>query len=244
MTIIVGPRILSATGGVITRTAGFTIHTFSTVGAASFLTQTTGLVEVLVVGGGGGSGQPDHGGGGGGSVLYLKNVPVLAGVSYPMSIGAGGPLRTPGTPTVYNYNGGNITAPGGGNGASPTGPAASNNPGGSGGGGAPGPAVEIGGTGANVIGLGFPGGNSPPAVLSAGGGGAGGAGNPGAAGGVGGIGLSYSISGTPTFYGGGGGGSAGGGTNPGPSSGNFGYGRSAGPNLSAPSGVVIIRYLS
>ena len=243
MTIYVGPRISSATGGTITNISGYTIHTFSSSG--TFVPSGTGYAEVLVVGGGGGmSGSLWAGGGGGGSVLYKKFIPVLSGVSYPIQVGLAGITNTSGTASTCTYNGGSIIAPGG------TRPGL-DNPLGSGGGGGSNSLATIG---ANVTGLGFGGGAGcpPNASIGAGGGGAGSLGQDGEQQGVpvtpttgkGGIGLSYSITGSPVFYGGGGSGVN---TSLTASSSptNFGLGGS-GPGRSADGnpGVVIIRYIT
>jgi len=169
-------------------------------------------VEVLIVGGGGGAGtvpSPDYGGAGAGSVLYKKFQPVTGGTGYPIVIGAGG---NPNVQTsVPGAAGGNtiaftVTAPGG-SGPSETSddplgsvPANSaSNPVGSGGGGR---RNQEGGLGANVIGYGYSGGNS-----GGGGGGAGSEGNPSGTPWPGhvGAGVTYSISGSPVYYGRGGG---------------------------------------
>jgi hypothetical protein len=171
-----------------------------------------GTVEVLIVGGGGGAGtvpSPDYGGAGAGSVLYKKFQPVTGGTGYPIVIGAAGnPNVGPSTPGAA---GGDtiaftVTAPGG---AGPSEPSddplgsvpanSASNPVGSGGGGR---RSQEGGLGANVIGYGFAGGDG-----GGGGGGAGSAGNPSGTPWPGhvGTGVTYSISGSPVYYGRGGG---------------------------------------
>jgi hypothetical protein len=246
---MLGAKINSATGGTISSITGYVVHTFSSSG--TFTPTGSGPIEVLVIGGGGGrSPASPNGGAGGGSVLYQKFVPVLSGVSYPMSVGTKGSHSVgetiPGGNTVFVYNGGTITAPGGAGGASPTGSApgiAKSNPLGSGGGGTGGIDGGAVGLGANIIGYGFSGGPAASGGVG-GGGGAGGAGDPSVAGGNGGIGVSYSITGSSTFYGGGGGGSAGGASTPIPSFNNFGYGGGAtSPNFGS-GGAIIIRYPS
>lgn len=261
MTIYVGPRIVSATGGIITTSGGFTIHTFSSSG--TFVPKGSGLVDVLVVGGGGGGAVFSNwsgGGGGGGAVFYQKLLPVLSGVSYPFVVGPGGlGGATNGVASTCNYNGGSITAIGGGGGGpsgSPSGVAGNSVPTGSGGGGGSGPnAGSAGGLGAGVIGLGFPGG-SAIANWGGGGGGAGGPGSPapGATGGPGGAGVPYSITGSPIYYGGGGGGGAPatvGSLHPTSLPTTFGLGGTGGiqptpspPSILGNSGVVIVRYVS
>jgi len=250
MTIYVGPRVSSATGGSISTISGFTVHTFSNVGVNTFIPSTTGYVEVFTVGAGGGGGNSFwSGGGGGGSVLYQKFIPVLSGVAYTMFVGSGGASFASGQVSTCTYNGGSITAPGGGG-------ENISNPLGSGGGGAANKAATIG---AGVIGLGFPGGLGTPSAISspssigAGGGGAGGSGQNGRQSGVpvtpttgrGGPGVPYSITGVSTYYGGGGSGvNTTGHPNNSPT--NFGLGgvgNVGGPGDGNP-GVVIIRYIT
>ena len=67
---------ISATGGSTVTSGGYKYHLFSSVGTTSFVSTSSGTIQVLVVGGGGG-GDNDHGGGGGaGGVLYhdLKSI--------------------------------------------------------------------------------------------------------------------------------------------------------------------------
>ena len=66
MSLILGAKVNSATGGTITNLAGYTVHTFTS--SATFTPSTTGFVEALVVGGGGGGAgfTPSNGGAGGG----------------------------------------------------------------------------------------------------------------------------------------------------------------------------------
>ena len=244
MTIYVGPRISSATGGTITNIAGFTVHTFTSSG--TFVPNGSGFAEVLVVGAGGGmTGSIWSSGGGGGSVVYQKFVPVLSGVPYTMNVGTGG-VSVSRIASTCTYNGGSITAPGGGGNGE-------NNPLGSGGGGAVNSPATIG---AGVIGLGFSGGRGCPSgssgLIGSGGGGAGSFGRDGQVIGIpttpitgqGGIGVSYSITGVSRYYGGGGSGVLTG-LNPSSSPTDFGLGGS-GPGPSTPSnpGVIIIRYIS
>ena len=171
-------------------------------------------VEALVVGGGGGGGRHSGGGGGGGGVLYSSTVPITAGTAYTVTIGTGGVSQYGTYPTAggtSGTNGGNsvfssLTAVGGGGGGyyGTAGLA-----GGSGGGGGRDNGGGAGTAGqGNTGGSGTAGGFTSPNYPAHGGGGAGGAGFTGSqsAGGNGGLGLLYSITGTPTFYGGGGGG--------------------------------------
>jgi len=74
----------TATGGIITQSGAYTIHTFNS--SSSFVLNKSKTIEYLVVGGGGGSGSM---GGGGGSVLTgtLSN---LSSGSYSITVGYGG----------------------------------------------------------------------------------------------------------------------------------------------------------
>jgi hypothetical protein len=262
MSLILGAKVNSATGGTITNLAGYTVHTFTTSG--TFTPSTTGVVEALVVGaGGGGATGLYSAGGGAGSVLYSKFVPVVAGVGCTVTIGNGGPTVSPapaGGTTIFYYGGPpapgtNITAAGGGGGGAAGGNGGSV-PTGSGGGGGGSPSGSnggTGGTGAGIPGYGFPGGSPGPGPIAGGGGGggAGGAGVSGASsqGTFGGPGLTYTISGSSITYGPGGRG-IGPGRSPTSTPGNYGSGGNAndGPAPNTPfdgtQGVVIIRYLT
>tara|TARA_R110002167_G_scaffold169443_1_gene367388 strand:+ start:547 stop:2070 length:1524 start_codon:yes stop_codon:yes gene_type:complete len=194
----------SATGGSITKSGDYTIHTFN--GSGTFTPNSAGNVDYLIVAGGGAGGNWHAGGGGAGGVLTAASLSVTA-QGYPIVIGEGG---TGGTSSLGN-NGGNstafgLTAIGGGRGGnySATPPAS----GGSGGGGN-GVATSAHNTGAaGTAGQGNAGGNAASAHGGGGGGGAGAVGGStgntdGAAGGVG---VANSYSGSSVYYGGGGGG--------------------------------------
>jgi hypothetical protein len=202
MSFIAGTRITGGTGGTISSITGYTVHTFSTPGAATFVPSGNGTIEVLVVGAGGAT-PGSQNAGGGGAVVYNKLVNVTSGTPYPITVGLTG------TPTggfsSCTFNNATIIAYGGGAfGNYTTGyssPNASGAAAGNGGG--------DGGIGAGVTGLGFPGGFQAPGGYGqpAGGGGAGGVGSNGYPGGPGngGIGVSYSITGVSSYYGAGGG---------------------------------------
>ena len=105
-------------GGVITYSNGYVIHTFTSSG--TFNMPSTGTVEALIVAGGGGGGNDIGGGGGGGGVIYSSNLVVNTG-TYNVVIGAGGNGAAAGTGGL-GTNGGNsvfngLTAIGGGRGA-------------------------------------------------------------------------------------------------------------------------------
>ena len=197
------PLFISATGGTITCSGDFRIHTFTGDGIFKIDTAPTPAnnnVSYLVVGGGGGtgtSGGNSAGGGGAGGFREGKTpatpytasplvapagLPVAAG-SYTVTVGAGGAggdagsaPEQPGTQGVDSTFS-TITAAGGGRGAGPTAPGAGF-PGGSGGGGAGGGLNRPGGSG-NEPSVSPPqgnnGGGSPPSGLDTNGGGGGGA---------------------------------------------------------------------
>jgi hypothetical protein len=200
----------NATGGTITYSGGYTIHTFTANG--TFNTSGVGNVEVLVVagGGGGGSGDSSPGGGGGGAGGYIYNASyATTSSSYTVIVGEGG-LGS----TVLSVRGGkgtnssfgSIFANGGGGGGS-YGSATAGGAGGSGGGSTYGATIGSGTEGqGNNGGLGV--GAIDPGESGGGGGGAGAVGAGGSAddGGNGGAGTSSSISGSAVTYAGGGGG--------------------------------------
>lgn len=264
----------AATGGTITQSGAYTIHTFTTSG--TFTPNGSGNVEVLVVGGGGGGGGDPTagagmGGGGAGGLIYNSSYPVTS-QAITVTVGAGG---AGGTNTGYNLgsNGNDsvfstLTAVGGGRGGGYNAQAGGN--GGSGGGGGCSTGA-VGAPGSGTSGQGNSGGTALAGNpwISGGGGGAGAAGSPATSGsgGNGGNGLAYSISGTQTYYAGGGGagsynvgvgtGGLGGGGNGALGNGQNGTantgggGGGAGTNISnsgtggnGGSGIVIIRYLT
>ena len=198
---------ISATGGTITTSGSYKIHTFTTVGTTTFtLTSSVSIsAEVLVVAGGGGGGYDDGGGGGAGGVIYSQSFTISSG-SYTITLGDGGTSGTSGG--VDGGNGGNttfssLTAIGGGGGATSD---RNGKNGGSGGG--VGWGASTPGTGTAGQGNAGGGGTSGPNYCAGGGGGAGGVGGTGAGTlpGNGGIGVSYTIAGTTYSVGGGGGG--------------------------------------
>jgi len=173
---ITGASFTSATGGTITTSGNFKIHTFTSSGcfAVSSIGNAAGggdKVSYMVVAGGGGSGG---GGGGAGGFREGKDTPIdsytasplaaadsglpITNTTYPITVGAGGagsPLAS-GSNSVFST----ITSAGGGagGGGNPgASPANNGSNGGSGGGGQQGasiPAPERPGTGGS--------GNTPP----------------------------------------------------------------------------------
>jgi hypothetical protein len=77
---------MNATGGEITYSGDYKIHTFRNIGTSSFsITQGSGLVEALVVAGGGG-------GGGAGGVLTTTSLNLsIVSPNYSVVVGQGGP---------------------------------------------------------------------------------------------------------------------------------------------------------
>ena len=100
-----------ATGGTITSSGAYTIHTFTTSG--TFTPIVSGNVEYLVVAGGGGgsSGATGAGGGGGGGGFRTGTLAVTA-QAYTVTVGTGGAIGTKGNDSSFS----SITSTGGGKG--------------------------------------------------------------------------------------------------------------------------------
>lgn len=194
-----------------------------------YLTGTVPSILLIAGGGGGGVGSAavTGGGGGGGGVNFVGRLDMLSGVTYAVTVGAGGAGRVWNNGTIYTGGDGanstfsgsgidTITAVGGGGGGSSSSGAPNGRNGGSGGGaGQSGGASTTGGSGTGTLlnAQGYAGGNVDGATwgtalwASAGGGGAGGVGisvTPTQTKGNGGPGRSFNISGTGIYYGGGG----------------------------------------
>ena len=193
-------------GGTITTTGGFRIHTFNSSG--TFTNTLPNLsVQYLVIAGGGGGGH-DYGGGGGaggfrtsagtsGRNSSAESHLTLSTGGKTVTVGAGGGSGANGSNSVFD----SITSTGGGNGAGETNQSAGS--GGSGGGGHYG---SNGGSGTS--GQGFGGGNGVGGVpyTAGGGGGAGAAGTNGSSvNGSPGVGITSTISGASFTKAGGGG---------------------------------------
>lgn len=260
-----------ASGGTISTSSSYTIHTFST--SSTFTASSSFNAEVLVVGGGGGG---SSGGGGAGGYLASSSYAVLA-QAYTVTVGAGGVggvgggntpnTRTSGDNSVF----GALTAVGGGYGGYNIG-ASTGATGGSGGGTG---AYYVNTPASGTAGQGSSGGNSSGTAApfaTGGGGGAGGAGGTASSASVagnGGVGILNSITGSTTVYyagGGGGGVYSSGGTGGNGGSGGGGAGSSGGTGTAGiantggggggagwtgssyggagGSGVVIIKYLT
>lgn len=139
---------LSATGGAITTSGGYDIHTFTTTGTSIFEI-TSGIpqdVEYLVVAGGGGGGKNNYGGGGGGAGGVRNGTLTSLGIgSYQVIVGAGGASDANGVDSTFST----ITALGGGRGGIGTTSGGSGGSGGGAGGGSG--TTNIQGYGLNVI---------------------------------------------------------------------------------------------
>ena len=188
---------ITHTGGTITTSGSYTIHSFTTVGSDTFTVSADVSIDYLVVAGGGGGGVGRGGGGGAGGVK--SGTITLAAGSYNITVGAGGSFA------VDDYEGGDggsssigslisTTGGGGGGGWRIT----SGRNGGSGGGASAG-ATLAGGTG--ITGQGFAGSARLDDATGGGGGGAGAA----ASGKDGAIGITSTLTGTTRYYAGGGG---------------------------------------
>ncbi len=198
-----------ATGGTITTSGNFAVHTFTSSG--SFIVSGSGNVEYLVVAGGGGGG-PRGGGGGAGGMRTATSIAVTA-QTYSIVVGAGGAQSTDSSSGGTAYSGVNssalgIISTGGGAGGLF---ASAGIAGGSGGG----VGRDSGGTGgAGTAGQGNSGGTGAAVGCSGGGGGGGSKGVGGNStasterGGQGGIATANNISGSYVSYAGGGGGGA------------------------------------
>jgi len=239
-------------GGTITNSGGYRIHTFTSSGTFTNTLSLTNVEYLVIAGGGGGGGR--HGGGGGaggyrssvvgensGRGASAETRQSISAGSYTVTVGAGGVAGagSSGTAAVGKQGGNSvfngITSIGGGGGAN-DGDTQSYMSGGSGGGGT----YDING-GSGTSGQGYDGGsagsNNPS--YGAGGGGAGQQGNDGSSsgGGNGGNGVSSSITGSAvTRAGGGGGANHNGGTNGSGGSGGGGNAGTSNQNATANTG--------
>ena len=248
----------TSSGGTITTTGGYRIHSFTGTAGFEYTGATRNMEYLIVAGGGGGNkaSQDGYNGGGGGAGGFKTGTSSIATGSYNIVVGGGGGVGVQGSNSSFN----SIVSTGGGRG----GQNSSGGTGGSGGGGSMG-----GGAGSGTVGEGNNG--SAGAGRDGGGGGGGGAGavagNVSGAnnrnGGPGGTGLPSTITGSSVTYAGGGGGGgswycsscggaggAGGGGAGGSSgssgsanTGGGGGGAFLGGAASGGSGIVIVRYL-
>jgi hypothetical protein len=192
-----GAEFISATGGTVTESGDYKIHTFT--GDGCFVVSCAGnpsgstAVDYLVVAGGGGGGECRAGGGGAGGFRESHSTPVsgcytasplvtptgitVSATTYPVTVGGGGAGST--CRTINGVNGSNsvfstITSTGGGGGAGDGSLNGSN--GGSGGGAANSGTKGSGNTPPTSPAQGFDGGCSTSGWTGSGGGGAAGAG--------------------------------------------------------------------
>lgn len=203
------PAGFEATGGTITESGGYTIHTFTSSGTFEIVTASEDTsIECLVVGGGGGGGGDDlnsSGGGGGEGGQVRPGAQTLGVGTYAVTVGAGGAGGSAhgSAGGASDFNGYSSAGGAGGGGGGTNG---SNGTVGGGGGGAD-DTVAVGSGGSGAVYHGGGGGSN------GGGGGSGAGGNGGDApgfnvGGAGGAGMNSSISGSSVGYGGGGSGAA------------------------------------
>ena len=252
----------SPTGGTITTSGNYRIHTFTSSGDFVVASSTSVTADHLIVAGGGGTGWDVGGGGGAGGKIYTSGAS-LSAATYGIVIGAGGAsassINNRGV-SGANSTGFSLTAIGGGGGGGHSGSSVDDGlAGGSGGGGG----TNSGDGGAGTSGQGYAGADASPVSWGTGGGG--GAGADDAATNAGGGSTSgyaqggspyvSSISGSSYKYSGGGFGSNDGtahvatGTNgAGVAQGIYGWGANGigSPNASSYNGapgVVIIRYI-
>jgi hypothetical protein len=230
-------KFVVATGGTVTTSGDFKIHTFTSSGTftvtAAGKPSGSNTVDYLVIAAGGGGGGGDTGldgnggAGGGGAGGYRESFPnpatggfPVSAQAYPITVGAGG---GGGGPQATGSNGGNsvfstITATGGGGGGGNISPEVNGSSGGSGGGAGShdtgGGTAGSGNTPATTPSQGNDGGDTLAANTGGGGGGgAGGAGNDSTNspydGANGGVGNSSSITGSAVNRAGGAGGGGG-----------------------------------
>ena len=248
------------TGGAVTTSGNYRIHTFTAGGNFVVPAGFSGNVEYLIVAGGGSGGSINLnstiGAGGGGGGGLITSVASLSAQTYAVVVGVGGTGISPGSNNGSNSSFNGQTATGGGAGGHQGDNTTSKGKnGGSGGGGRN---AQSGGTG--VASQGNNGGLSPATTANRGSGGGGGANGVGGitssgTGGTAGPGFTSSISGGSATYAVGGVGGGGGqaassnGANATANTGNGGGGATASTNSTARSGgnggsgIVIIRYI-
>lgn len=218
-------------GGTLTESNGYRIHTFTLSGTLTVLENPSAIEYLVVAGGGaGGSSTSTYSTGGGGGGGMRSGSTTLAVGTHSITVGQGGTAQS----EAAGSNGGSssiagvATTTGGGGGGTGIGSS-----GGSGGGGGNAMGASGGGGGTGTSGEGNNGGGASNSAFNRRGGGGGGAGGGGGNGGdnspgAGGAGSVSSISGSSITYAGGGGAMG---------SGNFGAGGSggggAGGNLAA-----------
>jgi hypothetical protein len=166
--------VAAPTGGTITTSGSYRIHTFASSGTFVVASGTSITADHLVVAGGGGTGWDVGGGGGAGGKVYTTGATISA-ASYSIGIGSGGGSGQ--SNNTRGASGGNtgalgITAIGGGGGG---GHSASNIANGAGGGSGGGGGTNTGTGGAGTSGQGHDGGDADTTSWGTGGGGGAGA---------------------------------------------------------------------
>lgn len=170
------------TGGTITTSGDYRIHTFTSSGVFSSYTTLQGMEYLLVGGGGNGYIHPTYGGGGGGGGQVKTNT-LSVGGAFNLTVTVGGPGTASSWVVQENPLATDSAAAG-----TPAPP--------------PGRDSRAGGTSGNGnLGADY----SNSGYTGGGGGGAGAAATPSTAGPTGGIGVESSITGSSVYYGGGGG---------------------------------------
>ena len=218
------PAYVTATGGTITTSGDYKIHTF--LSSSTFNVSNPGNsggsdeVEVLVVGGGGSGGGDVGGGGGGGGIVNGTITATLTATNYTITVGAGGSGTTGaggnnGNDSYFAQGAGSgleCKGAGGGRGGDE---GTNNGSAGGSGGGAAGSSGSAGASSGNVAAAGTTAygnaGGTGTSDLSGGGGGANGAGgsvSSGTTGGAGGAGRQINIDTNNYYWSGGGGGAA------------------------------------
>ena len=194
-----------ATGGTITFSGSYKIHSFTTTGNTTFTITAPSItqVQILIVGGGGSGGASNDGGGGGAGGVINTTINISNG-TYTIVVGDGGQGLLYNAYNLDGNDGANSSAFGyvgfgGGGGAGATGGSRPGHSGGCGGGGSYGSA-SLGGAATQVGG--FPG---AAGQLPAVGGGGGGMGGTPSVGGNGGPGKTYTIAGNSYLLAAGGG---------------------------------------
>ena len=193
----------NVSGGTVTTSGSYTIHTFTSSGTLTVSGQAKTGVDYLLVAGGAGGGDTRAGGGGAGGMTETTGATIQPG-SYTITVGgggAGGTSQGDGADGTASSFGSIASVVGGGGGG---GQQRVGRNGGSGGGGSD----SLGG-GSGTSGQGNNGGNSTGSTGGGGGGGKGGQGNQGSGsliGGGGGAAGASNYSGSTVNYSGGGGG--------------------------------------
>jgi len=246
--------VITATGGTVTTSGIYKIHTFTSSGTFSVTSAPPGaLVDIMVVAGGGAGGWDVGGGGGAGGLIYNTAYAGFSATSYAITIGAGASPSGSGggtAPSGSNTTVGSLlTATGGGGGGNYQ--SGSGAAGGSGGGGSGYGYATTGGTG--TLGQGFGGGAGivgyGQSATGAGGGGYSSVGadsaNNRSGYADGGLGITLALDANSVTYstGGRGGGDSWSGNQSGAANtGNGGDGAGASTGSAGGSGIVIIRY--